>query len=416
MDPTASTTGNRRRFRFVSALRHRDFRIFYMGILTGDFGIEMQVVARGWLIYDITGSVFWLGIVTSALGFSSFAAAPVGGLLADRMNKRTLMIAGRCAIAVDMALMGIGIWAGFISPWLLIGGTAILGLSLGFSSPSRFAAVSQLVEPETLLNAVSLSSSTRNITRIAAPVLAGYMIRVWGADAAYFAIAMLYLSSALVLLGLPKLPPPDRAAAPVRSSIWSDAGEGFRSIKSSTTLSLLIAAAILSNGFGAPVNFLLPFFAEDVLDVGPEGLGFLTASAGVGSILGLAFLASLGDYQHKGALLLAAIIGLGVGVVLFGFSTTYWLSLALLVPMGLAQTAQMVLNNTLLLANAPEQVRGRVMSVFQMTGSTLSFTIVPMGALTLLVGASVIVQFVGGALLTGGVLLTAATPVLRRLR
>ena len=89
MDPTASTTGNKRRFRFVSALRHRDFRIFYMGILTGDFGVEMQAIARGWLIYDITGSVFWLGIVTSAMGFSSFAAAPVGGLLADRMNKRT---------------------------------------------------------------------------------------------------------------------------------------------------------------------------------------------------------------------------------------------------------------------------------------------------------------------------------------
>ena len=367
-------------------------------------------------MYDITGSVFWLGIVTSALGFSSFAAAPVGGLLADRMSKRTVMIAGRCAMAVDMALIGIGIAAGITSPWLLIVGTAILGLSLGFSSPSRFAAVSQLVEPETLLNAVSLSSSTRNITRIAAPVLAGYMIRVWGADTAYFTIAALYLSSALVLLGLPNLPPPDRAAAPVRSSIWSDAGEGFRSIKSSTTLRLLIAAAILSNGFGAPVNFLLPFFAEDVLHVGPEGLGFLTASAGVGSVLALAFLASLGDYQHKGALLLAAIIGLGVGVLLFGLSTIYWLSFALLVPVGFAQTAQMVLNNTLLLANSPERVRGRVMSVFQMTGSTLSFTIVPMGALALLIGAPVIVQFVGGMLLAGGILLTAATPVLRRLR
>ena len=416
MVPIADTTGDGRRFRFVAALRHRHFRIFYLGILSGDFGIEMQVVARGWLIYDITGSVFWLGIVTSALGFSSFAAAPVGGLLADRMNKRTLMIAGRCAITVDMALMGIGISVGFISPWLLIAGTALLGLTLGFSSPARFAAVSQLVEPETLLNAVALSSSTRNITRIAAPVLAGYMIRVWGADTAYFAIAVLYLFSALVLLGLPKLPPPDRAAAPIRSSIWRDAGEGFRSIKSSTTLSLLIAAAILSNGFGAPVNFLLPFFAEDVLHVGPEGLGFLTSSAGVGSVLGLAFLASLGDYQHKGALLLAAIIVLGVGVVSFGFSTVYWLSLALLVPMGFVQTSQMVLNNTLLLANSPERVRGRVMSVFQMTGSSLSFTIVPMGALTLLVGAPIIVQFVGGMLLTGGVLLTAVTPVLRRLR
>ena len=400
----------------MSALRHRHFRIFYLGILSGDFGIEMQVVARGWLMYDITGSVFWLGIVTSALGFSSFAAAPVGGLLADRMSKRTVMIAGRCAMAVDMALIGIGIAAGITSPWLLIVGTAILGLSLGFSSPSRFAAVSQLVEPETLLNAVSLSSSTRNITRIAAPVLAGYMIRVWGADTAYFTIAALYLSSALVLLGLPNLPPPDRAAAPVRSSIWSDAGEGFRSIKSSTTLRLLIAAAILSNGFGAPVNFLLPFFAEDVLHVGPEGLGFLTASAGVGSVLALAFLASLGDYQHKGALLLTAIIGLGVGVLSFGLSTIYWLSFALLVPVGFAQTSQMVMNNTLLLANSPERVRGRVMSVFQMTGSTLSFTIVPMGALALLIGAPVIVQFVGGALLTGGILLTAATPMLRRLR
>ena len=255
-------------------------------------------------MYNITESVLWLSIVTSALGFSSFAAAPVGGLLADRMSKRTAMIAGRCAMAVDMALIGIGIAAGITSPWLLIVGTAILGLSLGFSSPSRFAAVSQLVEPETLLNAVSLSSSTRNITRIAAPVLAGYMIRVWGADATYFAIAMLYLSSALVLLGLPKLPPPDRAAGPVRSSIWSDVGEGFSSIKSSTTLSLLIAAAILSNGFGGSGQLSSALFAEDVLHVGPEGLGFLTASAGVGSILGLAFLASLGDYQHKGILLL----------------------------------------------------------------------------------------------------------------
>ena len=416
MAPIADTTGDGRRFRFVAALRHRHFRIFYLGILSGDFGIEMQVVARGWLMYNITGSVFWLGIVTSALGFSSFAVAPVGGLLADRMSKRTLMIAGRCAITVDMALMGIGISAGIVSPWLLIVGTAFLGLIMGISSPARFAAVSQLVEPETLLNAVALSSSTRNITRIAAPVLAGYMIRAWGPDTAYFAIAVLYLSSALVLLGLPKLPPPDRAAAPVRSSIWSDAGEGFRSIKSNTTLSLLIAAAILSNGFGAPVNFLLPFFAEDVLHVGPEGLGFLTSSAGVGSVLGLAFLASLGNYQHKGALLLAAIIGLGVGVASFGFSTVYWLSLVLLVPMGFAQTSQMVLNNTLLLANSPERVRGRVMSVFQMTGSSLSFTIVPMGALALLVGAPVIVQFVGGMLLTGGILLTAVTPVLRRLR
>jgi MFS family permease len=403
------------RFRLLASLRERSFRMFYIGILSGDFAIEMQVIVRGWFIYSITGSVFWLGIVTSSLGFSSFVVAPIGGLVADRFNKRAIVIAGQFGMALSMGLLGVSISTGIIEPWMLILGTAGLGVSLGLTSPARFAAVSQLVQPSNLLNAVSLSSSTRNVMRLIAPIIAGYLVRDLGADITYYSIAILHIIAAFILMRLPVLSAPGGHGSLSLGSATHDIFEGFQNVRADKILALLIVVAVLSNGLGMPINFLLPNFAKEVLQVGPEGLGLLTSAAGLGSIVGILFLAMLGDYQRKGRLLLIAVIGLGSSIILFASSSLFWLSLLLLVPLGMSQAAQMALNNTLLLSNAPLEVRGRVMSVYHMTGSSLSFVIVPLGALALITGTPILVISIGTMLLIAATLLALGTPLLRRL-
>ncbi len=363
-------------------------------------------------MYDITNSVLWLGMVVSLTGVVFVPLSLVGGPLADRMDKRTILIAGNLAVAGLCLIIGGSISADIITGWYLLGAAVFWGHFMGLVMPASLAAVGQLVRRETLLNAVSWSNSARQITRIAAPFVVGLVIGSLGVDVVYYIMAGVYLLTASALHWLPRLPPQPQSRSP---SLAREALEGLDYVKSSPILVLLVGSASLGAIFGLPVQFLLPVFAEDILDVGPQGLGVLAGMGGLGAALAVLVTASLGDYRHKGILLLGSTVAQGVSTILFALSRSYGLSVAMMVPVGFSMSMRVVLTNALLQSNVEERVRGRVMGIFHMTFGANSFTFMPITLLATLLGVPLVVALCGGIVLASGVMFAVAAPVLRRL-
>lgn len=397
---------------FAAAFRSTGFRVYFLGLVGAAFATEMQIVARGWLMLDVSkGSVTWLGISFAVSGMAYLTLSNVGGPLADRLDKRAILIGGDLGAAVMALLVGAGVSTGGLTPWHVLAVSVGWGTYLGLVNPTRFSVVAQLVSRETLLNAVSWSTSLQQVLRVVAPLIAGVLMGRLGIHVAYFVMAGFHLLAALAYTGMPKLLPSHTQA---RASFLGGAADGFQVVRSSTVLLLLLAASALGNGLGLPLQFLLGAFARQ-LSAGAEGFGALAAASGLGAVLGTVVTASLGDYRRKGVLLIVTTVAFGSFIVLFSASGSYWLSLALMVPVGFSQITRMVANSTLMLANTSEEKMGRVMGVYNMSMATNAFTLIPMAFLSGALGVSAVMGAAGGMMLAGGLFLALATPALRRL-
>jgi MFS family permease len=344
----------------VTALRHREFRLLWIATLLSSTARWADIVVIGWLTLVLTDSAFMVGIV-AASKMAGYIAAPFMGVIADRMDRRLLLI---IASAVNLAVSVIML-ALFVLGWLLLWHIIVLALVSSFTwaidNPARQALVADLVEIEDLTNAIALNAVAVEITVVIGPALGGLLIPFLGIGGAYALIAGIYVMDVAVMLRMkPARQPAHRAhESPLRSLI-----EGLRYAWQNQNVLVLLLIVFLLNLVAAPYRYsFLPLFARYILDAGAAGYGMLTAAAGFGALVAGLWFVSLGNVKGKGRLVVWSSFAWPASLLLFAISSSYYLSLALVFVAGLAQALTWTVIATLMLSHTTESMRGRVMGL-----------------------------------------------------
>ncbi len=396
-----------------SSLKVRDFRVYWFGALISLTGTWIQAVAQSWLVFELTKSAFLLGVVGFLTYLPIFFLSLFGGVMADRMNKRNILIFTQTAFMLLAFLLAVLTQLKLITPAQIMVIALLNGAVMAFDAPSRQAVVVELVGKTHLLNAIALNSAAFNSARIVGPALAGVLVATIGMSGCFYinGISFLAMIGALFLIKLN-----NAAKRSGNNRAFHELKEGLRFIKNHRLILILIAMVSMVSLFGVSYIILMPVFASDVLMTGVKGLGFLMSSAGAGALIGALVLARLGDFQQKGRLLISSSIIFSVSLVLFSLSRSYLFSLIFLGLVGCAGVVAVALVNTLLQVNVSDEFRGRVMSVFMLAfAGFMPFGNLLAGSLTQWLGAPFAVMF-SGIICTGFfVIVNLAYPDLRRI-
>ncbi len=394
----------------MSALRHRNFQLFFSGQLISLVGTWMQSVAQAWLVYSITKSALLLGTVGFASQIPVFLFAPLGGIAADRVNRQRLVIATQTA---SMILAGILAWLTLshrIQVWHIFLLAGLLGVVNGFDIPGRQSFLVDMVGKEDLMNAIALNSSMFNGARVVGPAIAGILVVRIGEGWCFAANAISYIAViAGLLLMKVQCAPRVSDQSPIEDII-----EGFRWVEQTRVIRALLLLIGLVSLVGMPYTVLMPVFADKILHGGARGLGILMGATGVGALFGALTLASRTGVKGLGRWVTITCAGFGVSLFLFSFSKSFWLSAALLLPAGYTMMLQMACSNTLIQTMVPDDLRGRVMAVYSM----MFMGMAPIGAflggaLADRMGAPVTVAVGGVACILGAIWFGRALPAMR---
>jgi MFS family permease len=357
----------------LRALRHRNFQLFFSGQLISLIGTWMQNVAQSWLVYRLTGSSLLLGSVGFASQIPVFLAAPLGGMAADRYNRQKLVIATQTASMLLALILAVLTLSGRVTVREIFILAALLGIVNAFDIPARQAFLVEMVGREDLMNAIALNSSMFNGARIVGPAVAGILVAQIGEGWCFFANAVSYIA---VIIGLFLMKVERRAERPT-GSLLAHILEGFRFVKNTGPIRALLLLLGLVSLVAMPYTVLMPIFADRILHGGARGLGILMGATGVGALLGALTLATRTGVHGLGRWVTFSCAGFAITLILFSLSRNFWLSAALLVPVGFCMMLQMSSSNTLIQAMVPDQLRGRVMSVYSM----MFMGMAPFGAL-----------------------------------
>ena len=384
------------------ALKHRNYRLFFIGQGASLVGTWITRVATSWLVYRLTNSAWLLGIVGFAGQIPTFVIAPFAGVMVDRWNRHRVLVWTQVFSMLQSAALAYYALRGTITVWHVIVLVAIQGLINAFDTPARQAFVVEMVEKrEDLPNAIALNSSLVNLARLVGPSIAGILIAAFGEGWCFTIDAVSYVAVIASLLMMNVAIKPRK----VRRHALEEFREGFRYAASHGAIrsALLLLASV--SLVGAPFMVLLPIFAKEVLHGGPNTLGILTGATGVGAIAGALWLASRRDSSNLERVITLAGVTFGLGLVAFSLSAKVALSLALLVAVGAGMMITMAAVNTRIQTLVEEDKRGRVMSFFTMAFFGMApFGALAAGALAAKIGAPTTVLYGGLATLFAVVL------------
>lgn len=390
----------------LDSLRYRNYRLLWFGQLVSSSGDWMDQVALNWLVvshlYDGHEAALPVAILNASRLVPILVFTPIGGVLADRMERRKLMFTTQAAAMVLAFILATLVATGFVEFWMVLAVSVGRGIMLSFNMPARQSLISQLVPPNALMNAIALNSATLNLTRIAGPLIAAlFFITPFGIAGAFYFNGLTFLA-VLACLAIMAVPPqPERA----RTGMLSDLTGGFSYINRTVVLRALVILAIVPMIFGMPYQAMSAVVAKDVLGTGGEGFGLLTAATGVGAVSGALFVASLKSDARKGRLMLIGLCSFGLSIIVFAASSWFLLSLVALAAVGVCQQIYLASNNTLLQLHAEDEYRGRVMSTL-----FLSRGMVPLGTLIAGLATTVVgVQWALAAMASVLIVLALAT-------
>ena len=360
-----------------------NYRWFFAALCGNFAAMNIQMFIRGWLVFEITDSYEKLGWMTAAGGLVGLVAAPLGGVVADRVKqkKTILQLAG---IANALITLGIAvlIFQGILVFEHLLVSSILQGLVMNAMMPARQAFTKDIVGLDRLTNAIALSTSGMNTARLLLPGLAGGLVAALGggdgnidpAKWVYLTMAALYVWSAsvIILIKVEDRAPDEESPG----SILSDLSSGFRYVLRTPIIAMLLGCNFLMVFFSLTYFMLLPGFAKDVLNAGPDDLGLLISLSGIGSLLGSLYVASFGNRKRARLLLIGGLL-MGVSLLGFAWSTHFWLSIVLLTVVGFGQASRMSLSNVLIQSYVDDDFRGRVMSIYMLEMAFLSIAIYP---------------------------------------
>ena len=357
----------------MRALRHRDFRIFWVGLVVSVIGSWMQNAAQAWLVYELTGSSLWLGVVGACGSLPLLLLTLPAGVLADRLPKRNILLFTQTMAMLQAFVLALLIYTGKVQVWHVMVLAALLGVVNALDMPTRHAMVMELASREDLFNAVSLNSSAFNAGRIVGPAIGGVLIAEVGTATCFLINGISFAAIIVALAFIPPRPPAEVGKAPMLSQIadglnWAN--------KQPVVRSLLILTAVASI-FGMSYATLLPVFAKDVFHTGPKGYGFLMSSYAVGALTSAIAFSMLGHRWTLGRPLTFGTFVFPVALLAVSLSPDYYSAVAALFLTGLGMMSFNAVSNTILQQSAPDDMRGRVMSM----RALLFAGMMPVGAL-----------------------------------
>ncbi len=382
-------------FTTFAALRYRNYRLWFIGQALSLMGTWMQSVAQGWIAYQMTGSRFFLGVISFAGTIPTLFLILPAGAVADRVSRRVLLLWTQTAMMVCAFILTALTITGALQTWHVAVLSFALGVANSFDAPARQSLAVEMVDDRReLMNAIALNSTMFNLGRVIGPAVGGIVLAALGPAWCFGLNGLSFLAVIGALLGM-RLP--THLTPPSHEPLARQIATGLRYVLTNGPVKIILSLLGVSTFFGFSYSTLMPAYAVDILRVGETGLGWLTASVGVGALAGSLTVASLGRVQRKGRLLVAGSFLFPTALLGFAFSRSLTFSLALLAVVGFWFVLQNTTGNTIVQLLVPDQLRGRVMSVYTLT----FFGVMPFGSL--LVGS--IAQALGP---TAGVAIGAA--------
>ena len=397
-----------------ASLRNRDFRYLWAGTCFLSGGLWIQQVTLGWAIYEMTRSSILLGALNGLRFLPFLIFSPLAGVAADRTDRRKLMITTQWFVLVTALAMGVVVSLDLLEVWHLFAFTLVTGVVWSFSEPVRQALIPDVVPRAELMNAVALNSAAFNFTKIIGPSVGGVLIVLFGLAGNFYIQSASYL---FVMWMIYRMHIPERVRDANRSSVLSNLREGIRYVWSEPVVFSILATAMIPRLFAMPYQALMPIFQKDVLHVGPDGLGMMMAAPGLGAMLVMLSVAHFANRVNRpGLLMIAALVLQGAFLILFALMRTLPLALLALVVVGGFQVLFMSISNMVLHMTVPDQLRGRVMSIYM-----LDRGITPAGALMAgvsahFIGAPYTVMGMGAMVLALAAVVVAFLPSLRKVR
>ena len=343
----------------ASPLHVRDFRIFWIGLLLSGMGSQFTTVAIAWQIYDLTNSPLQIGLLGLARAAPQIVLLLLGGLLADAVNRRKLMVCTQLGLCTVSTLLAVLSFHAKVLPSFLYGATAFLAVFNSLEAPARQSIIPNLVPRAMLSRALALQSSQRYVSVIAGPSLAGLVLALAGPAACYAIDACSWLA---MLLSLLLLRTPLKAGGGWDAVSLHSLREGVAFVRHHGIIFPLMILDFNATLFGS-AKALFPIYARDILAVGPKGLGILYASTAAGSLLVATSMSLFGELRRAGVWILGGVAVYGLCTILFAGSHTFWLSVLLLAGVGAGDMVSSILRSTINQLNTPDKLRGRMASI-----------------------------------------------------
>ena len=356
-----------RNLRTFNSFKNRIYRLYYCGMLGQMASMNMQGVANGLLLERMTGSPAIVAAMSLANAIPQVSLSLLGGVIADRVEKKFVLLFGQVAFAATSLGVALALTLGYLSPeragswWIIVVSSALQGSVMGLAMPSRQAIINDIVSGEELMNAISLNFMGMNALQLLAPAAAGFLVQAFDFKAVYYTMTGLFLMAVFFFVLMPRV----GIKSVSRGNALDQIKEGFTYVWHERTIRLVLFTALIAVILSSSYGVLMPFFADDVLKVGASGMGILLSVSGAGAITASLTLASLPN-KKRGIMMLVGGVFLGVTLTGFAFSTLWPLSLGLIALVGITGTIRGTLANTLTQYYVDDNYRGRVMSLIIM--------------------------------------------------
>ena len=408
----ATVPGSQRLLQALSALRHRNYRLYWFGQLASVLAQNMEGVAQSWLVLELTNSPLLLGLTGLTFAAPTILLSLLGGVIADRADRRRIMILSQSASALNFLIIGTLVVTESIAQWHVMTLAFVSGCVRAFDRPSRMALLPQMVPKIDIPNAVAVGGTIWQLNRVVGPAVAGMAIYLMGIGPTYYFCFVASISA--VGLWLP-IRIEHRSTAPAAAGLMQHMIDGLRFIRANEIYYTFIGMTFFNSVFGMSYLILMPVFARNVLDVGSQGFGFLQSTGGAGALCGVLAAAYFSHVRGKGLQAIGGAVTFGLLIMVFAFSKSYPLSLALTFFLGLSSQLYMTTINAILQVNLPDQLRGRVMGIFGLTWDLMPVGGMIAGAIAEFAGAPAAVGFGGLMVAAMAAFVAIALPNIRRL-
>jgi len=393
------------------SFRYRDFALFWTGNFLSNVGTWMQNLALGWLILVRTNSPFLLGLNGFLGSAPSLVFSLPGGAIADRMNRRKLMIVTQTAMMLLALILAALTSFRVIKIGEILTISFLAGLASALNNPAYQALVPDLVEREDLVNAIALNSAQFNMSRAVGPTLAGLALGSLGAAGCFYLNTVSFLALIIALLAI-TVPPHPVQEGP---TVWGAMLEGLRFVGRNRPIIILLSVPSFLSLLGLPFIILMPVFARDLLRVGASGLGYLMGGAGLGAVVAALTLATRNNVEYKGRFILGSATVFSLSLILLARAHSFWWAFFLLVVLGVTMVGTLTLTNTTLQVISPPEMRGRIMSLYNLSLLGLApLGSLQAGAVAQVLGTRFAVALGGAVCLVYFLILLLLLPRLRR--